>query len=278
MKNPIILYHAKCADGFGSAYAAWRKFGDAADYIAVRDRKVPPAELAGKDVYILDFSYPPEVFAAIERDAKSLTVIDHHKGVEAEVRAVKNHVFDNDHSGAVLSWNYFHPGAPVPKLLAYIEDADLWKFALPHSREISAVIHTPGFDLNRWDTLAAEIETEEGLARHVARGTAYLGQWDTLVAEATEFAEEVEFEGYRVYAVNASRMFRSNLGNALALKKPPFAIVYYFYGGEWHYSLRGDGSIDLTELVKKYGGSGHKSAAAFGLQADAPPPFRRLAR
>jgi oligoribonuclease NrnB/cAMP/cGMP phosphodiesterase (DHH superfamily) len=159
MKNIVILYHAKCADGFGSAYAAWKKFGDIAEYIAVRDRKVPPAELAEKDVYILDFSYPSEVFAEIEHGAKSLTVIDHHKGVEKEVRALKNHVFDTGHSGAVLSWNYFHPSVPVPKLLAYIEDADIWKFELPHSREMSAAIHVSEFDFVRWETLVDELET-----------------------------------------------------------------------------------------------------------------------
>jgi nanoRNase/pAp phosphatase (c-di-AMP/oligoRNAs hydrolase) len=71
-------------------------------------------------------------------------------------------------------------------------------------------------------------------------------------------------------------MFRSDLGNILATKKPPFSIVWYFSGGMWHYSLRGDGSIDLTGIVKKYGGSGHKSAAAFDLPADAPQPFKRI--
>ena len=154
MKNIVILYHAKCADGFGSAYAAWKKFGADADYIPVRDRRTPPPGLTGKDVYILDFSYSPEVFSTIERNAKSLTVIDHHKGVEKEVRALKNHVFDNNHSGAVLSWKYFHLGTPVPKLLAYVEDGDLWKFALPSSKEVAASVHNHGFDFEVWDRLA----------------------------------------------------------------------------------------------------------------------------
>ncbi len=274
-KNPVVLYHAKCADGFGAAYAAWKKFGDKAAYLPVRDRKAPPPGLAGKDVYILDFSYPSEVFGEIERTAKSLLVIDHHKGAEAEVRAVRNHVFDLGHSGAVLSWNHFHPAVPAPKILLYVEDADLWKFSLPHAKEMSAVIHAGEFSFERWDALARELETSAGFARHVEEGRAFRRQWNDLVREAAEYAEEVEFEGYRIYAVNASRMFRSDLGHLLALKKGPFSIVYYFYGGEWHYSLRGDGSVDLTEIARKYGGSGHRDAAAFDLPPDAPPPFRR---
>lgn len=27
-----VLYHADCPDGFGSAYAAWLRFGDSASY------------------------------------------------------------------------------------------------------------------------------------------------------------------------------------------------------------------------------------------------------
>jgi len=35
-KEIVVLYHANCLDGFGAAYAAWKKFGDTADYIPVQ--------------------------------------------------------------------------------------------------------------------------------------------------------------------------------------------------------------------------------------------------
>ena len=30
LKNIVVIYHADCRDGFGAAYAAWKKFGDRA--------------------------------------------------------------------------------------------------------------------------------------------------------------------------------------------------------------------------------------------------------
>ena len=31
--KPLVIYHANCADGFGAAFAAWRKLGDEAEYV-----------------------------------------------------------------------------------------------------------------------------------------------------------------------------------------------------------------------------------------------------
>ncbi len=32
-KDIVVIYHKHCPDGFGAAYAAWKKFGDAAEYL-----------------------------------------------------------------------------------------------------------------------------------------------------------------------------------------------------------------------------------------------------
>ena len=55
--RPLILYHAHCADGFGAAFAAWKKLGSGADYVAVNHGD-PPPPVAGRDVVVLDFAYP----------------------------------------------------------------------------------------------------------------------------------------------------------------------------------------------------------------------------
>jgi len=46
------------------------------------------------------------------------------------------------HSGAVLAWQYFMPNEPVPDLLRYVEDQDLWNWKLPHSDAVNAAIAT----------------------------------------------------------------------------------------------------------------------------------------
>src|SRR3989338_9515798 len=48
-----ILYHANCPDGFGGAYAAWKKFGDSAEYIPVKHGKPIPENLTARSSILL---------------------------------------------------------------------------------------------------------------------------------------------------------------------------------------------------------------------------------
>ena len=68
--QPLILYHGRrCPDGFGAAMAARLFYGDRAEYLGLDhgDTKtvedLPP--LAGRAVYILDFSFAPDAIAII---------------------------------------------------------------------------------------------------------------------------------------------------------------------------------------------------------------------
>ena len=79
-------------------------------------------------------------------DAAGLIVIDHHKSAMVELHDISNTHFDMTKSGAILSWEFFHPGKEPPKFISYIQDRDLWKWELPYSREFSAA-----FDMVPWE-------------------------------------------------------------------------------------------------------------------------------
>ena len=270
----VVIYHGDCPDGFGGAYAAWKKFGADAEYVAAYDRKNPEVDLTGKEAYIIDFSYPKEVLLDVEKKAARLVVLDHHIGVKEAVEAVREHIFDNDRSGTGIAWNYFHPDEPLPKMLAHVQDNDLWRFTLPSAKEIAVFLGTIEFDFALWDNLAREFEDGAQFTRIAERGKIYSEYFDHACARIIEDADVVELGEYRVFAVNAPRMFRSALGHMLALKKPPFAIVWGQKHDQWHFSLRGDGSIDLTAIAARYGGSGHRSSAWFRLPLGSPFPFK----
>jgi hypothetical protein len=52
-----VLYHSNCYDGFGAAYAAWKKFGDeGTKYLPVSYGFPPPEMPDAKAVSIVDFS------------------------------------------------------------------------------------------------------------------------------------------------------------------------------------------------------------------------------
>lgn len=270
----IVIYHGDCSDGFGGAYAAWKKFGADAEYVPAYDRKKPEVDLTGKEAYIIDFSYPKEVLLDIEKKVVKLVVLDHHIGAKEAVESVREHVFDNDRSGTGIAWGFFHPNEPLPKMLAYVQDNDLWRFMRPSAKEVAAFLGTIELNFAVWDNLAREFADEAKFARIVERGKIYRKYFDYACEKIIKDADVVELGEYRVYAVNAPRLFRSALGNMLAQKRPPFAIVWGQKHDTWHFSLRGDGSIDLTAVAARWGGSGHHNAAAFRLPLGSPLPFK----
>src|SRR5437879_5233397 len=99
-KKPLIAYHANCIDGFCAAWIAWRVHRDAAEYRAVQYGQAAPSDVEGRDLLILDFSYPREQLIALADKASSILVLDHHKTARADLEGLPFCIFDMDRSGA----------------------------------------------------------------------------------------------------------------------------------------------------------------------------------
>src|SRR5262245_28032311 len=97
-----VIYHADCPDGFGAAYAAWKRYGNDATYHPARPGDPLPS-LAGKDVLIADVSWPRAEMLRVAAEARSLVVLDHHKTAEAELSDLPFAHFDMGRSGAVIT-------------------------------------------------------------------------------------------------------------------------------------------------------------------------------
>lgn len=276
MKETLIIYHGNCHDGFGGAFVAWKKFGDQAEYFPAIDRVVPP-DVAGRDVVIIDFSYPKDVLGRMLSEAKSLVILDHHAGSESDVKSVPNHSFSLDNSGATLAWKHFFPNISIPKLFLYLEQGDLYAFDLPRTLDLKTYIYSLPFDFQLYEKLLADFEDEEKLAVFADKGAAFSEYRQIILKLLADKAQEVEFEGHRVLAVNGPHEFRSDLGNLLATIQPPFGIVWYpgRHDG-FIFSMRGNGDVNLIDIAKKYGGGGHHNAASFLWNINAKLPFKKL--
>lgn len=192
MEYPItVLYHADCLDGFGAAYAAWRHHENAARYRPMHHGAPWDInEVAGHDVFILDFSFPPAILESMAGIAHSVTQIDHHASALKEWSALARQdgaVFHHRHpalplhlhfnlhkSGARLAWEYFHPDTPPPLAICHIEDLDLWRFALPGTRAFCRALRLMPFDLPAWDSVikAADDASSARYKEMLASGTA----------------------------------------------------------------------------------------------------------
>ncbi len=273
-EHTVIIYHGKCPDGFGGAYAAWKKFGDSAEYIPMQYGKPIPEHMSGRDIYFVDFCYERERMDELAKVAKSITVLDHHEGVR-DVAITFPGIFDPSHSGATIAWAYFHPNEPQPFLFEYLEDYDLFKHALPETKALNAYLTLEPYDFEGWDELAKALEDPQERTKLLERGRVYAEHTDKLIKHIAASADLVEFEGHTVYlSSTVLQAFTDYLGHELATMHPPFALMVRPVADGLRVSLRGDGSIDVAELARRYGGNGHTSAAAFRLPWGAPIPWK----
>jgi len=180
----LCIYHANCADGLGAAWAVHRALGPDVEFVAAKYGDDPPDctrvslgipdgsmgelgkdymlacnALAGRDILIVDFSYPLPVLRAMAQEARSVLVLDHHATAEKELAELPGAstdtyesflkygetgganlaaIFDQSRSGAGIAWDYLHPGNAAaaepskrygsrPRIIDLIEDRDLWK-------------------------------------------------------------------------------------------------------------------------------------------------------
>lgn len=274
-KDTVVIYHGDCADGFSAAWVARKKFGETADYFGVHHGESVPGGLTDKEIYILDFSFPKEIMAKIVSGNKKVIVIDHHKSAEESVKMAHEYVYEMDRSGAVLAWQYFFPESATPWLLRYISDRDIWKLELPDTFAIGLMLDTFDKNFEMWSKLAEELEDENIRRKYIEQGK-LIQKYEYKVIEdiINSNKEVVIFEGYKIYAVNAPHFFASQMGNFLCKEKPPLAIIWQWSGEAVKVSLRSDGTVDVSEIAKKFGGGGHKAAAAFRIESLEKLPWK----
>lgn len=272
LKKIVILYHNGCHDGFGGAWAAWNVFKHKADYIAVDHGKAVVPGLINKEIYMIDFCYSAEVMHELLERNKKVVVLDHHISQRDVVGISTDHVYDNDRSGSVIAWQYLFPGQPVPTLLKHIQEVDLWRFKIPHTKELMAAMDEYPFDFKLWSKIAAEWEDKETIKEYIKAGKTILKYEERLLERLVRHAERVDFEGYTAYAINAP-VLESEIGNWIVQHKKAIGIIWSYKGSGVKVSLRSSGKIDVSELAQRYGGGGHKAAAGFAFDVQLEFPW-----
>jgi hypothetical protein len=268
------FYHGGCPDGFGAAWSVWRAWGDEARYVACGHEDVIEAEdHAGEIVAFVDIAPRNETLRELAGCAEQLIVLDHHvsardrlardPGLSRALAAAGHHIrHDLDHSGAVLAWHHFHPAAPPPELLLYVEDQDLWNWKLPRSEEVNAAIGSYPRDFETWDALALE-----PAARLASEGEPILRAQRMEVERCLRSAHPIAIADARAEAVNSPSL-RSSIGHELAKRAAygrPWGIVYRLSGARVDVSIYSIGDLDVAEIAGRYGGGGHRNAAGFSV-------------
>jgi hypothetical protein len=308
------FYHAGCPDGIGGAYAIYAALepqlaaGLHASWTAGEPEPqdgpcfegVSPGaphpvgrNAADRHVVYVDVVPAGETLQAVMEVARSVTILDHHRSARRTLTALglfdagapnRVLVYAEDRSGAQLAWDWAHPGRVRPLVLDYIGDRDLWRFALPASREINKALFVEGH--TRSILALADFVARGGLTpAHTERGGHYAVVDNQTVARLAKRAHRMAVSArtpgnaeprvLETLVVN-SPVLPSELGEALMAGAPPdvhFAIVwsYDFKNDEvWASARTNRPDVDLSVIVPglmgaKPGGGGHPRAAGFAV-------------
>jgi oligoribonuclease NrnB/cAMP/cGMP phosphodiesterase (DHH superfamily) len=269
--QPLVIYHGrKCPDGFAAALAAWLFYSGRAEFLALDHGDIQSVDalppLAGRAVYILDFSFAPEIMRGIEERAAKLVMLDHHKSAAEKLSGFSCRCgvvhFDMNKSGARLAWEFFQPTKPVPSLVRFVEDRDIWVWQYPESAGFLAALDMEALDFARWAEIAAYSPAQ--VSDFMARGQAMDEKFSKLAADIAEGAQPITFNGQHGLMVNAPGVFHSLIGNLLSEKSHTFALMWNAgKDGVVKVGLRSQRNFDCIALAESMGGGGHAQACGF---------------
>lgn len=268
IQAPLVIFHGNCLDGFGSAYGAWVHFnlkqGIQPEYIPAAHGDTPP-DAQGKTVYLLDYAYKRPAMEQLCGQAEKVIVLDHHITAVEELAGLDQSfpnlelILDMERSGAMITWEYFHD-TQAPKLIACVQDRDMWRWEIPESQDINAGLMSQPFTFERWHEVAND---RHAYQRMVDEGNAINRYRSQMIEQGKRAAAMGKVAGFNVPIVNCPRAIVSELVGELA-EGMPFAAGYSDKGNRRSWSLRSaKNGEDVARIAQRFGGGGHKNAAGF---------------
>jgi oligoribonuclease NrnB/cAMP/cGMP phosphodiesterase (DHH superfamily) len=268
-----VIYHGNCSDGFTSALACYlyfkasngyNKHGNKIEYYPAFHGSMSP-NVEGKNVLICDFSYKEAIILNMISKSKNLLIIDHHKSAEFELKSIpdKNKIFNMDHSGCVLTWQFFYPDQDIPLLFKYVEDNDIWLKQMPNTREITSYIFSLPFDFEEYSKLL----DDEHLYSVIPVATGFAKQNKLYIDQSMKHVSKkfIKFDNkYHMVGLVNSSVLKSEIGNCVFSKYPncDFSGVYSIIDSKITTSLRSTNDrTDVSLIATKLGGGGHRNAS-----------------
>jgi len=218
-------------------------------------------------IYILDYSFKPDIMKKVMKKTKDITWIDHHKtSAEYEYKDWIYSVVNLEKAACVLTWEHFYPDEAIPPAVELIQAWDIWnhgfsKYVEPFKEGLALYPHQPNDEI--WKELF-DINSTRWLDV-IRKGVTCVRYRDMKNKEYVDsFAFEVVFEGHKALACGHYAYGLKTFGKRA--KDYEMVIPFEYNGDKWIIGLfttRDD--IDCSELAKKFGGGGHKQAAGFTL-------------
>lgn len=298
MSNPLILTHANCVDGCSCRAIFEEKYGSQATYIAVDYTDFQPQypelnaiffekikDVKDTEVIMSDICLSPLLIDHFLSQNNKVVIIDHHETAleivdvyekrisEGEPLNLEIHFSrDNSESGALLTWKYMHPNEPIPDVITYISEGDIWKFQHAETKPFYTGLldqrRPKDIEPSEWLRLISDPEL---VKKTVAHGQPLYDQFMREVKAYADTAVPVTLQGVSGLMAWVPSSHRSEVGSELAARSGGFGLLLDFKEKETEQlltcSLRAIAPVKINGLAKLYGGGGHPQAAAFRLRS-----------
>lgn len=271
MKNDIIcIYHKDCVDGTTAAAVVLKKFPQARafplahGYTSADITEILDVTGTHTHIYIVDSVLGLKEFTV---QGNPITIFDHHISVYEEIRAFTQlhtnvtYYFDNTHSGASLTWSHLFPGEPIPELISYVRDNDLWTQLYGEATQY--VTNYLSLERNNPKRICELLDTDIEIIKKSGKEiTTYIHS----EVERAILAEPilVRIDAYEVPFFNITN-HQSACGNILAAKLDTAVGLYTIIGNEVRISFRSLEHHDPSALIlarSLQGGGHHNSSGA----------------
>lgn len=288
LDDTVVLYHASCTDGAAAMWSAWKYFGDKATYVPVGKESKKRSSIMNKcidasQILMCDMMLEMSDIEYLLSNGKIIHLLDHHisniEKVEALGLLQKYPDILHDHnnlkrSGGGITWDTLN-GGKRPAIIDYVEDFDLWNWALPDGDSINTYLSQFSWKnneeiierFNEFETLSAKqmsaggkplVEFKDQL---ISRSLSQVGRAEISVVTPTEYSRMVVT--YNVPIINTNH-FVSEIGNKMC-DGESFAVIWQVTkSGEVRISLRSNEKGENVSKIAQYygeGGGGHECAA-----------------
>lgn len=271
----VCIYHKNCTDGTTAAAVLLLKYPDCVLFPLdhnYRDEEFQPIlESVDKEttVYIVDFALKSPFFERLVEKAKEVINLDHHVSAKESLEEfAKNYpnfkfIFDNNKSGASITWEYLF-GKEPPPIVKYVEDKDIWKWEFG---DTTKYVNDYLFLYTNKPQELKELLYQD-INQIIEKGK-IINQYTTfLIENFVEKAKDlfIQIGTYKVRAYNTG-LFQSEIGNKLSTLHDQAVCLFNINGDYVKLSFR---SLDhhnpsALDLAKLLNGGGHKNAAGSSL-------------
>ena len=226
-------------------------------------------------IYIVDFSFKPEVMEEIFKITFHVIWIDHHKtAIEYKYSRNVDGIRRTDSAACKLTWEYCFPDIEVPAAVELLSDYDNWNMKYnPQCKQfhegMKAAEYNP--DVQIWKDLFNDNSLVKCIVDNGIKFMKYRDIYCRGIRQRNGYV--VDFEGHRCYVLNLQGFGSQGFG--VLFYNYDLCISYIFDGVYYIVSLYSDKKTDVSKIAKKYGGGGHAGAAGFITQM---LPFTRARR